>query len=413
MFHYVTIGLLVISMILTVISIMPGMDWANFDRTSSVGPLEYRLKADFDAVGFEYSLDTYPSKDGGGIIGGIGVNISREEEWKTYPEVKGEVLENLGIIYDSYKDKSYKYELVMREPPEEANITWDEPGSPAAILNVSLKADLVPFWPASGSRPLDVKVTFLGSELDDLLPSGHDDLLVITLNKITIKARTGYDKDTGEYEGEDKIITTIELSEKLVDVGDEYKRSIDVKYPEGEDAAGFVVEIEASLIDHWGRAERSPLSGKANPINIRPVENINIIKGIGIPLSLPLLVLSILFSIGAIIMILVRKKNCLGLIIPAGVFSVLGPIWYWNGMNAAIDILSQRLSGAQDGLHWADGFFLAIIGAALILAALSVSIFDVVKTKKDEKKRSKEPLFKKVQENGPPAFKRIEPRDQN
>ncbi len=414
--HYITIGLLISSMVLTGISIIPRTDWATFDRTSSVGPLEYRLRADFDAIGFEYSLETDPSTDGGGIIGsiggGIGSNISREEEWKTYPEVKGEVLDNLGILYDSYKDKSYRYELVMRDPPQEANITWDRPGSPAAILNVSLKADLIPFWPASGSRPLDVKVTFLGSELKDLLPAGYDDPMVITLKRITIKAMTGYDKDTGEYEGEVRTISTVELSEKLIDVGDGYQTSIEVKYPEGEDAVGFVVEIEASMIDHWGRSERSPLSGKANPINIRPIENINIIKGAGIPLSLPLLILSILLSIGAIIVILVRKKNCPGLIIPALAFSIMGPFWFWNGMNAAIDILSQRLSGAQDGLHWTGGFFLAVMGAVLILAALLVSIFDVVRSKKEEKRESEEPLFKKVKETGPPAFKRIGSQDQ-
>jgi hypothetical protein len=339
----------------------------------------------------------------GGIGGGLGANITREEEWKTYPEVRGEVLENLGIIYDSYKDKSFTYELLMRDPPEEANIQWDKPGSPSALLNVSLKADLVPFWPEGSSRPLDVRVTFLGSDLQDQIGSDQEDQMKVTLKKITIKARTGYDPETGEYEGETKTLRTVELSEVFDTPGEDYHSSIDVKFPEGEKAAGFIVEIEATMVDHWGRAERSPLSGKANPINIRPVDTFKIVRGFGIPLSLPLLITAIILSVIAVVLVFFKKRPFVGLVAPATILSLIAPLWYRSGMNAAVELLGERLSGAESGLHWSMGIILASVGVLLFLTALTFSGISLILTKG----KAAEDISASV-ESGSPRFKRLE-----
>jgi hypothetical protein len=404
---------------------IPGFDWATFDRTSGVGPLNYTLKADFDAVGFRYSIGTSSSSSGGGIIGGIGggvgTNITREEEWKAYPQVRGEVLENLGIIYDSYKQKSFVYELLFKSIPDK-NVTYEGSGSPSAYLNVSLKSDLVPYWPEETERSLKVTVEFLGTDIHDQIDSAGRERFHITLEKVTIKAQTGYDRDSGEYEGEDRIILQKDLDETFNEIGEEFSTDLKVKYPEGEEAVGFVVEIEASMNDYWDRSERSPLSGSANPINIRPMERPRLVRGAGVVLAMPVIMLSILIGFAASVAVLVSGRSFWGLIVPTGILSLTGPVWYMLGMKAAVDLLGKRLSGAETGLDWGPGLFLSFAGAALILIALAISITAMILRKKaDEgkethKKQIPQPSFKRidtVKNSTPAAFKRIDSPDRS
>ncbi len=399
---------------------VPGFDWATYDRTSSVGPLDYTLKADFDAVGFQYSLGTSSSSSGGGIIGGIGggagSNITRKEEWKSYPQVRGDVLENLGIIYDSYKEKSYIYELLFRNPPD-PEITYNGSGSPSAYLNVSLSADLVPYWPEGSSRNLKVDVTFLGTDLEDQVSADLKERFLITLEKITIKARTGMDPDTGEYEGETEVIAQKELSETFRTKEETYSTSFDVEVPEGEEAVGFIVEIDASMNDYWDRGERSPLSGSANPINIRSIESFKITRGLGIPLALPILFISIIVGFAGSIIVLISGRSLWGVFVPSALLSTLGPLWFWIGMNAATDILGERLSGAEEGLSWEIGFFLAIAGSVLAITSLVFSIVSRKIGRKEEgagKEDAKDvttpyrPIDKADNATSPPTFRRIE-----
>lgn len=432
-FFRISALILILSILVSGISLIPdtdkipGFDWATFDRTSSVGPLDYTLKADFDAVGFEYSLGTSSSSSGGGIIGGIGggigSNVSREEKWKAYPKVRGEVLENLGIIYDSYKEKSYIYELLFRTPPD-PNITYGGSGSPSAYLNVSMKADLVPYWMEGGSRPIDVRVTFLGTDLEDQVGAEEKERFSITLSRIVIKARSGYDLDTGEYEGPDLMVEEKKLSVSFKDKGDDYHTSIDVKFPEGEPAAGFIIEIDATMNDYWDRGERSPLSGSANPINIRPVARMKIFQALGIPLAMPLILISILVGMVAVILILIKGRSFWGIILPSAILSTAGPVWYLLGMNAAVDLLNERLSGAQEGLSLGLGFYLSVAGSILAITAFILSIVILIISNRSKREETDPqtsqgkvtgpsvPTFKKLEEDGPitsnPSFKRVE-----
>jgi hypothetical protein len=428
----ISASVLLISVLISGISLIPdsenipGFDWAKFDRTSSVGPLDYTLKADFDAIGFRYSLGTSSSSSGGGIIGGmgggLGSNITREEEWKSYPEVKGEVLENLGIIYDSYKEKSYVYELLFRNPPD-PNITYEGSGSPSAYLNVSLRSDLVPYWPEGSTRSMEVAVTFLGTDLDDQVGEEEKDRFRITLENIRIKAKTGYDKETGEYEGTDEVLVEKELAEVFSTQGDMYETSVDVEFPEGEEAVGFILEIDASMNDYWDRGERSPLSGSANPINIRSMERMKLASGLGIPFAMPLIVISMVIGIAAFFIIILSGRSFWGLVLPSAILSTAGPVWYWMGMNAAVDLLGERLSDADAGLSWESGFFLAAGGAFLAVASLVLILIAKItgKTRQDETREENlkegsrtntgDPVFRKLEEenvDGPaPMFRKI------
>ncbi len=367
-------GLLLAAFLLIVTSMVPGVEWASFDRERGVGPASYELKASLEASGFEYSL-TATSSGGGGIIGGLGgMNRTIGPVRKTYTEVRGDVLENLGIIYDSYKVKSYIYELVMEAPPAGSGVNWPGPGSPSAYLNVTLSSDLVPYWLSAGTRKLTVTVELLGTDLYDLVGPDERANLSVTLHKVSIKALTKYDASTGDLSGNPKTLKESDRTLVLRERGERTVQDFEVSYPDGADVAGVFVDIEASLSDHWGRPERSPLTGGANTINIRVVPMSDAMAIIGIPLAMPILLISLVIGAASLVINLRRERPFLVLIIIGLILSFLAVAWFWMGVNSAVDLLSQRLDGAQDGLGFSYGIFLALTGSVLYLLSLGAMI---------------------------------------
>jgi hypothetical protein len=402
--NIINASVMMLGVIILVVAMIPWMNWAEFDRTSAIAMVDYRLQANFDAVGFDYVIET-ESSGGGGMIGGggIGGNFSRSDS-KTYPEVRGEFLDNIGILYDSYRTKVFPYELKMRSPPQDADITWEEVGNPAVTLNISLESDLIPWWPESGKRELKVVIELESIDLLDQVGEAEKDRIHIQMNKVSVKAKTGYDKETAEYTGEDVILGERERTLIFSDVGDRSTLIFDIGFPEGTEAAGFYVEVQGNMTDFWGRPELSPLSGKANPINVYPLSTPILVRGFGIPLALPLMIVSAILAIAAIMFSSFKDKPKTGLIVPAAALALIAPIWFTIGMNAAVQLLSERLSGAEQGLSWAPGLVLAYIGAFILLGAAVMSVVLTIlrKRQKDSGEQGSE------QEAIKPGFHRID-----
>jgi hypothetical protein len=94
------------------------------------------------------------------------------------------------------------------------------------------------------------------------------------------------------------------------------------------------------------------------------------------------------------------------------------------GMNAAVELLGERLSGAESGLQWGIGMYIAAIGGLLALVSLSLAVVSWImkKRKVDRSEKSVDksysgssyqpPVFRKLdgkkEENTPPQFKKIE-----
>ncbi len=167
---------------------------------------------------------------------------------------------------------------------------------------------------------------------------------------------------------------------------------METAFPEETNVAGIYVEITATMEDYWGRSELAPFSGGANPINIYPMDQPDMVKGIGIPLSWYLMLASYWLVIASIIIRTIKGKWSLGTLIPAAVLSILAPFWFYLGMNAAMAILGNRLEGAEDGLTWGPGFYLAIIGALLLTSVLGLAIFRRVKEKSQPTMPAQEPV---------------------
>ncbi len=372
--RWVHAGLVTAAFLLIVISLLPGVEWAHLERERGVGPATYRLDASLEASGFEYSLEATSS--GGGVLGGLGgMNRTIGPVRKTYPEVRGDVLENLGIIYDSYKVKSYIYELVMENPPEGSGVDWPGPGSPSVYLNVTLRSDLVPYWPEAGTRTLTVTVELLKSDLHDLVRPDERSELTVTVDRIVIKALTRYDQRTGVLSGTPATLKESKGPFVLRNVGDSTVKGLDVGYPEGADVAGMFVDIEASLIDYWGRPERSPLSGGANTINIRPVRAMDAVSIIGIPLALPLLLISLVMGAISVFLCFKKKRPFLTFAAIGVALSVLALLWFWSGTNNGVELLSQRLEGAGEGLEFSWGIFMAAAGCLFYILSLATLLF--------------------------------------
>ncbi len=391
-----------LAIVLMVISMIPWASWATFDRTRAIGPVNYHLEADFDAVGFQYTMETVESEGGGGgLIGGdLGsdFNISRE---KTYPQVRGEFLENIGIIYNSYNNKAFQYELKMWSPPEESGIEWEGVGNPSVLLNITLESDLIPWWPESGDRTLDVNIELLKVDMWDLVGAEDRANLNIQVNSVSIWAKTGYNTETGEYVGEDKQLAKRDVSFDFQEPGQIEKLDFSVSYPSGTDAAGFYTVISGNMTDFWGRSELSPLAGKANPINVYPMSTGKVIQGVGIPLALPLMIISSILGIIAIILAIFKGNFNIPLMAASSIIAMIAPLWFYLGMNAAVELLGERLTGAEEGLTWGAGIFISTAGATLMMAALVITIVSCIRSRKSGGNTSSEtqkegPVFKKI-----------------
>jgi len=379
--NIINASVMLLSIIVLIVSIVPWTTWAEFDRTSSIATVDYRLQANFDAVGFDYSIETRSA--GGGIIGGggLGGNFSRSDS-KIYPEVRGEFLDNIGILYDSYRSKVFPYELKMRSPPQDSDVTWSEVGNPAVTLNVSLESDLIPWWPESGKRELKVVIELEDIDLLDQVGEQLRKNINIQINRVYVKAKTGYDRETGEYTGEDVTLGEREDTMTFKDIGDRRSISFDIGFPEGNEAAGFYVEVQGNMTDFWGRPELSPLSGKANPINVYPMSTPVLVRGFGIPLALPFMIISGILALIAVVIGTYQDRPKVGLVIPAAILALIAPVWFTVGMNAAVDLLSERLSGAEQGLAWGPGIYLAYAGAFIMVGAAAMAIALQISRKK-------------------------------
>ena len=355
--------------------------WAEYERTSAIGPVNYKLEAVCDSAGFEYELNTLPSDGGGGIIGGggMGTNISIGPIHKTYPEVRGEFLENMGILYDSYKEKEYEYELVMRDPPGDSGVEWTEYSNPSAYLSVNLRADLIPWWVRGFDQKLQVKITYEKNDLAELMGSAESDGVTIAVSEIRVLAKTDYSADELGFKGEDIELYSSNKEYIFHEIGDSEVIMIETQFPKETNVAGIYVEITATMEDYWGRPELAPISGGANPINIYPMDRPDMAKGIGIPLSWYLMMASFWLVVITIIIRTIKGRWPLGTLIPAAVLSILAPFWFYLGMNAAMEILGNRLEGAEDGLTWGPGFYLAIFGALLLTSVLGLAIYRKMK----------------------------------
>lgn len=347
--------------------------WADFERTRGIGPVDYTLKASCDPIGFEYEIRTQPS-DGGLIGGDLGGGATIGPVRRTYPQARGEFLDNLGLIYDSYRTRSYVYELIMLNPPADSGVVWSGSGSPKVYLNVSLHSDMIPFWSENGRNGIDVTVTLSGHDLEDRIDESLYPEFSVTVNSVEVLARTRIDPVTGGYTGEEMLLFSSKEGWTLRETNESFRIDAGVKFPKDVEVMGVFVRIDASLTDFWGRAERQTLTGNANPINVRPVSGASMLKGAGIPFSSIMVSLCILTSLLGILAITRRSAVFRNLCVISSIFGFGSVLWFYIGMMEAVSLLALRLEGAEEGLSFGIGIYVCLLGSVIILLVGIVNI---------------------------------------
>jgi len=393
-----SLALIAVGVLLLIVSASTVFPWANFDRTREVGPVEYTLQADCDPLGFEYEVRTR-SAGGGGIIGGggIGGNVSKVEPWKTYPQASGEFMDNLGIIYNSNRERDHIYEIIMRNPPN-GTVDWPSTQSPSAYLNVSLRSDMIPFWREGGSTGMAVTVTFLGHDLEGLVSGDEMGRFSITVSRVEVRARTRIDPETGAYSGDDIVLFSRQRGWNLKEVNSSFELGFDAKFPSGAQVLGIYAEIEANLTDFWGRPSRASISGNANPINIYPMSTATFLRGMGIPFS-GLLILISLLNAGLSVLLLVRKGPAFRIfVLVSGATALLSALWFHSGISAAVDLLGERLTGAEEGLTIGPGLYICAVGALVLIACGVLNIAAVAIDRRKGKDAPAQGTFRVLKE---------------
>jgi hypothetical protein len=365
--------LIAFSLSLIVISTTTLYPWAEFDRTREIGPVEYTLQGSCDPVGFEYKLKTRPAEGGGIIGGGLGGNVNVDPGRRTYTQISGEFLDNLGLIYDSYRDKEFVYELKMQDPPEGSGIPWDPMMDPSAYLNVTLHSDRVPFWWTSGDNGMEVTIRFAGCDLYPMLDPANDTDFSITIDSIEVIGWTGTDEN-GNYVGDEVVLYSLFKSLTLKSLNESVTISFDSRYPGGADVLGIKARIEAHLTDFWGRPEKQTLSGSSGYMNVYPVHTSTLVKGAGVPFSLIVIIISLITGAMSLLLLARGRSTHRIFVLLSALSGIVAVTWFYVGMGSAVDLLGQRLEGAAQGLTFGPGIYICLAGSIIILAVWFVGM---------------------------------------
>ncbi len=359
--------LIAFSLSLILLSTTTVFPWAEFDRTREIGPVEYTLQGSCDPVGFEYKLKTKPAGGGGIIGGGLGGNVNIDPGRRTYTQISGEFLDNLGMIYDSYRDKEFVYELKMQDPPAGSGIPWDPMMAPSAYLNITLHSDRIPFWWTSGENDMEVTIRFAECDLYPLLDPANDTDFSITIDSIEVMGWTETDEN-GNYVGDEVVLFSSVKGLSLKGLNESVTISFDSRFPGGADVMGIKARIEAHLTDFWGRPEKQTLSGSSGYINVYPVHTSTLVKGAGVPFSLIVVIISLIAGALAVALLIRGSSTHRIFVLLCALSGIVAVTWFYLGMGSAVDLLGQRLEGAAQGLTYGPGMFICLAGSIILLA---------------------------------------------
>jgi hypothetical protein len=157
---------------------------------------------------------------------------------------------------------------------------------------------------------------------------------------------------------------------------------------------GVRARITAHLTDFWGRSEKQTLTGSAGFMNIYPIDTPTLVKGAGIPLSLIVIILTIITCAMAILLISRQSASYRVLALISGLSGISAATWFYLGMDAVIDLLGRRLVGAEEGLTFGPGIYLCMAGSIIMVLT---GAFGIVLTRSDSRKqRAQAQKFRKV-----------------
>ena len=352
-------GLTLIAAALTVLIVAHFLPTCELDANVSIAsPLGGNIDAGLSGKLYLYGFDVNAGVEGGGgLLGNVTVDNERFFVQGPPPELA----ERVGIIMNSYKEKTYP---ITAEIYDVDNDTTNH-----VKIDVTTHIDRVPLWVESIDQTVTVTV-----EINESVG-----LKQVEITKVWIEIWTDYNKDDDkEWYNEKEEVWSKTVSDVLTSDDDTVTYTHDMKYGSDEKRIGIVSRIDCIFTDVNNTTEDDPLEpfksdSHPNPNNVYGATNYQAFKVLLMVLAFPLFIIAGLLAIIAVVKVLREKKGAVKLLIISAVMIGSALFFYRWGVNTILDMLEIAPSLdmlAEKYFHWNWAVNLPLISAGLMAASV-------------------------------------------
>ena len=325
--------------------------------------------------GFDVSVGV----EGGGLLGGMGAHNERFFVQGPGPELP----EKLGMIMNSYKEKSYE---VSVSTYDYVNGTKNY-----AKIEVYTHIDRVPLWVNGIDQVCTVKIS-----VDESVGMKRVDV-----GRVWIEVWTDYDEEYEVYKTR-KEVWSRNVDDALLDGNDSLKYTHEMTYETSKKRMGVVGRIDFTFTDVNGLKDENPREpfksdGHPSPHNVYGATKYQAFKVLLMVMAFPMFIIAAILAVIGIINIIRNKRSAAKLILISGILIGAGLFFYWWGVNTLLDMLelSPTLDKlAQEHFTWKWPIYLPIPSAVMLIGTWFFvwkgGVIDPEKTEHEEKKEQSE-----------------------
>lgn len=294
----------------------------------------------------------------GGMAGGMGVRNERFFVQGPPPDLP----ERVGMIMNSYKDKTHKLSASTYDYVNNTENT--------AKIEVTTHVDRVPLWVEVIEQTVTITVGINNSV----------GMEKVEITKVWIEVWTDFDEEKNEYR-EKSVVWERETDDVLYDDNGTVEYEHPMKYDSTEKRIGIVGRVRCVMTDVNGMTDddpRTPFQSDhhPNPNNIYGATNSQTFRIGLMVLAFPMFILAGILSLAAIVKILRDRKGAVGLLVAAGLIVGAGLLFYRWGVVTLLDML--EVAPALDLLadryfEWTWSINLPIVSSVLLLVSGVVS----------------------------------------
>ena len=333
--------LLVASIILAGVALM--VQVADFDVDTRVGIVDFELDTDWKVGSVTYS----------GSASEFGVEVEDEQ---VLMQGTGDFQEAVGFLKGTAKRVTNSITPFTNDPLGKR-----------ATLNVSAETDTIPWWVVGVSTPCRVEV-----------------VLIEYTNVSSLKVDRVYLEFRREIDGEiqKKEVWSKDVDDTLSQVGDKltYKADLVVNEDWGEFQIFGMVDV--TMVDADGITANQVKRSYYNEPKVITIWTIPTGDGIKIALliaALPVYVIGMIFVMGGVLAIVLKKKGRMVLPIVGGILLFLGALFFMLGVSQLAELV-----GYPDDLSFTFGFWLMLLGFVPAVVVGGLAAYEKSKYGKEE-----------------------------
>ena len=284
-------------------------------------PLGGDVGAGLEGKLYFHGFDVKAGVEGGGLIGDVAVDNERFFVQGPPPDLA----ERVGIIMNSFKEKSYK---VTGDTYNSNTDTFNY-----AKIEVNTHVDRVPLWVEAIEQRVTITVAINESM----------GMKQVEITKVWIEVWTDYDEEKEWYNNKE-VVWSKTVSDVLLNENGTATYVHDMKYGSDAKRIGIVSRIDCVFTDVNGLVDDDPkepfVSDRhPNPNNVYGATDYQAFKVLLMVLAFPMFIIAAILCVISVVKIARNRKGAVKLLIISGVLIGAGLLFYRWGVLTVLDML--------------------------------------------------------------------------